>query len=534
MVVAPTNRRPYGFDWHDWGAVDAEEVLALALERYPIDRDRIHLSGHSMGGHGAWIFGVSHAGTFASVAPSAGWNSYYTYLPGTMRRSLISAPPELAELWQRGISPGRVSTHLENLLATPVFVMHGGADDNVPPTHARLLAGELERLGGNVIYREVPGQGHWWDIDKDRPGADCVDSAELEAFWRSHVLDRWPSRVVLTSADPDLARSSHWLTIDEQEHVGLITRLVAQDRENPQAASLTVSTRNARAFTVRLSPGLRAVAAKRGTLDVDVDGQLLHARVGPDDAVLALRRDAPGAARANGDAARWRGSAAPEAPDGGRALSPGGYKKAMFEPFTLVVGTRGDAASQERILDLARALSLAWWVRANGTCVVVRDFEVTEAQRAARNLVLLGGPDVNAESLRLERGLLIVAHQSGPLRSGGAPRSAGVTVAGRSLRGGSFASAHWQPNPEHQERRILVFQASDATGEELLPSLNPIGGGHGLPDFVVATPDVRRSAWGGFAAVGYWSPDFRFDPATTYFSTEPANSARHYSRDARR
>ncbi len=31
-VVAPTNRRPYGFSWEDWGRLDALEVLELGIE----------------------------------------------------------------------------------------------------------------------------------------------------------------------------------------------------------------------------------------------------------------------------------------------------------------------------------------------------------------------------------------------------------------------------------------------------------------------------------------------------------------------
>ena len=34
-VVAPTNRRPYGFDWEDWGRLDAIEVLELAQRAFP-------------------------------------------------------------------------------------------------------------------------------------------------------------------------------------------------------------------------------------------------------------------------------------------------------------------------------------------------------------------------------------------------------------------------------------------------------------------------------------------------------------------
>ncbi|HDQ98831.1 MAG TPA: hypothetical protein ENN51_00890, partial [candidate division WOR-3 bacterium] len=35
FVVAPTNRRPYGFDWQDWGRLDAVEVLDTILGRLP-------------------------------------------------------------------------------------------------------------------------------------------------------------------------------------------------------------------------------------------------------------------------------------------------------------------------------------------------------------------------------------------------------------------------------------------------------------------------------------------------------------------
>ncbi|MEZ5975322.1 MAG: hypothetical protein R3E96_10910 [Planctomycetota bacterium] len=34
-VVAATNRRPFGFDWEDWGRMDALEVLGLAESTFP-------------------------------------------------------------------------------------------------------------------------------------------------------------------------------------------------------------------------------------------------------------------------------------------------------------------------------------------------------------------------------------------------------------------------------------------------------------------------------------------------------------------
>ena len=36
FVVASTNRRPFGFDWQDWGRLDAIEVLDEAMEKIPL------------------------------------------------------------------------------------------------------------------------------------------------------------------------------------------------------------------------------------------------------------------------------------------------------------------------------------------------------------------------------------------------------------------------------------------------------------------------------------------------------------------
>jgi hypothetical protein len=55
-IVAPTNRRAFGFAWEDWGRLDALEVLADAERIYQTDPQRTYLTGHSMGGMapGTW------------------------------------------------------------------------------------------------------------------------------------------------------------------------------------------------------------------------------------------------------------------------------------------------------------------------------------------------------------------------------------------------------------------------------------------------------------------------------------------------
>lgn len=95
FVVAPTNRRRFGFDWQDWGRLDALEVLEKVKERFPIDPNRVYLTGHSMGGHGVWHIGLSHPDLFAAMAPSAGWTSFQLYVPWFLQKSYLFAHPQI-------------------------------------------------------------------------------------------------------------------------------------------------------------------------------------------------------------------------------------------------------------------------------------------------------------------------------------------------------------------------------------------------------------------------------------------------------
>ena len=48
VIVAPTNRRPRGFNWEDWGRIDALEVLDIDQKRFKPNPQKIYLTGHSM------------------------------------------------------------------------------------------------------------------------------------------------------------------------------------------------------------------------------------------------------------------------------------------------------------------------------------------------------------------------------------------------------------------------------------------------------------------------------------------------------
>lgn len=111
-----------------WFTRRAEDLVLATVravqQRYRIDPNRIFLTGMSNGGIGAWLIGMHHAPLFAGLAPMAS-----------------------------GIDDV-LFPFLENLRATPVYIIHGSQDQVMPVELSRKLAGELKNLGSPFIYRE--------------------------------------------------------------------------------------------------------------------------------------------------------------------------------------------------------------------------------------------------------------------------------------------------------------------------------------------------------------------------------------------
>ncbi len=199
MVIAcPTNRRPFGFDWEDWGRIDAIEALEFAQRTLFTDPNRVYLTGHSMGGHGTWQLGVLYPEKFAAIAPSAGWLSFDSYLGARGQQT-----DQPLEGHAKTIRDARASSDtlnfFNNLKGRGVYILHGDADDNVPVSEARAANEKLLAMGlaegSDFGYHEQPGAGHWWDAPdpldadgKDQPGAACVDWPPIFDMFRSHDL----------------------------------------------------------------------------------------------------------------------------------------------------------------------------------------------------------------------------------------------------------------------------------------------------------------------------------------------------------
>ncbi len=75
-----------------WGVI-GNSILFSAISRatreYHVDPDRIHVTGHSMGGHLAWRCGINFADRWGAVSPMSGG---YDYVQDRQVESLVNVP----------------------------------------------------------------------------------------------------------------------------------------------------------------------------------------------------------------------------------------------------------------------------------------------------------------------------------------------------------------------------------------------------------------------------------------------------------
>ena len=115
-----------------------------------------------MGGHGTWHLGVTTPGRFATLGPSAGWQSFYTY--GGAERPTGPFGRSRAHVIPRSICPISLSAVSTFSMAEPMTMSPGMR----VVTWRRVL--KCTRRCRDTGRRA----GHWWDGEVS-PGVDCVD-----------------------------------------------------------------------------------------------------------------------------------------------------------------------------------------------------------------------------------------------------------------------------------------------------------------------------------------------------------------------
>ncbi len=366
-VVAPTNRRPYGFDWEEWGRLDAIEVLELATAQLDPDPRRIYLTGHSMGGHGSWHLGVTFPDRFAAVAPSAGWVSLSSY-GGRGRPE--GTGDSVAALVARAQSPSDTLALVRNLNPRGVYILHGDKDDNVPVDQARTMRKTLGEFHPDFAYYERPGAGHWW-------GDECCDWPPLLDFLVRHELPAAGDvrRIDFVTAAPGVSPRSHWAVVEAQ------VRPFERSEIHLDADLPTRTVSGTTVNVARLALDLGLLKAD-GPFAVSLDGHTIRDL---DGAKVWLAREG----------GHWKRIERPSPALKGPERS-GPFRDAFRNHVKLVYGTLGTAEENAWALARARFDAETFWYRGNGSIDVVPDTSFDPRAEPDRNVVLYGNAGINS------------------------------------------------------------------------------------------------------------------------------------------
>jgi predicted peptidase len=152
IVVMPQCRKNQL--WTD-ADMQAQALAALqhSMKEFHGDRDRVYLTGISMGGYGTWDVAVKYPGKFAALAPVCGG----IHGPQRFPQLHVSLVNDTSVADPYGETARRIGR-------TPVWVFHGADDDTVPVDESRKMVDALRAAGADVRYSEYPGVAHnSWD-----------------------------------------------------------------------------------------------------------------------------------------------------------------------------------------------------------------------------------------------------------------------------------------------------------------------------------------------------------------------------------
>lgn len=479
-IVCPTNRRPFGFDWEDWGRLDALEVLADAQQHIPHDPARTYLTGHSMGGHGTWQLSALFPGKFAAIGPSAGWSSFKSYT-GT---GAAENPDPPVELLQRAASSSETMDYIRNYATHGVYILHGDADDNVPVEQARDMREDLSKFHTDLNWFEQPGAGHWWE-NSDEPGAECLDwPAMFDLFARRRLASDAESREVrFVTPSPAISSTFRWAAIEAQ--IRPMKPSSVDLRFDPGRRRFTGTTDNVE----RLSLSLAHVPD--GPVSVELDGTKLTdlSRPGGDAPRLWLARGPDGA---------WSATDRPS-PDLKGPHRGGLFKDAFRNRVQLIYGTKGTPEENAWAFAKARYDAETFWYRGNGSLEVIADTDFNAAYEPDRNVVLYGNSRTNAAWPALLAGSPVQV-EDGKIRLG--PREA---------TGDDLACLFIRPRPGSDTASVGVVSGTGPAGMRLTDRLPYFLSGVGYPDVTILGPEMLIEGGPGVRAAGYFGNDWSVD-----------------------
>lgn len=479
-IVLPQNRRPFGFDWEDWGATDAMQALRDARRHLLFDRRRTYLTGHSMGGRGAWYLATRYPDRFAAVGISSGWIAGGS--PDAAQQSSSNIETLLGQLQ----SVDATLPLLRNLTNMGVYILHGEQDQRISPAQSRYMRGRLGNFHKDFVYYERPGAGHWW-------GKECVDWPDMMQFFKSRRLDDDPDELSFSTHNPALSSECHWATIGAQEDPLEVSNVTL--KRDKKRNVIRGRTRNCRIVAFETSSERSDRRALKVTLDNSPTISLRPRRRGQK---LWLAKDEEG---------RWQQSREPTTSEK-TADRAGMFKAALDHRFVLVYGTAGNQEENDWARQKARYDAQTFWYRGNGAAVVMPDAEFDASGQPNRSVILYG----NAQTNTAWPALLSTC----PVQVRSGRLEVSVEISARPEIGDDLGLLMVRPHPGSTSAHVGVVGGTGVRGMRATDRLRYFVSGVTYPDLMIFGPAAFRPSTGkqprgDIRTLGTFGPNWNVD-----------------------
>lgn len=475
-LVAATNRRPRGFNWEDWGRLDALEVLSLAKAQFKPDPQRIYLTGHSMGGHGTWFLGATYPGNWAGIGPCSGYPTLKEYgsADGKIPDSSIN---DFEQLLLRAGNQSDVIKLADNYKPLGIYILHGDSDKVVSVKYARQMKKLLSDFHTDFSYYEYPGGEHWF-------GDQSVDWPPLFNFlkWHARLADSAVNEIDFTTSSPGISSTYRWASVIQQEHPLAYSHLRLQ--RSLKTNSIRGTTQNVQLLKLALDQ-----FAPNSSLSIELDGMkpLLYTIKTPHDSLYISKKSG-----------EWMIGNKP----GDHEKLPGRYgtfKEAFNNRMIFVYGTTGNKEENEWSLAKARYDAEAWYYRGNGAVDIITDKEFSLSKYKDRGIVLYGNKSSNSAWEQLLAGCPIQVDRN-------------IIKAGdKTWTGDDLAAYFTWPAPNSLVSSVAVITGTGLKGMRSADANQYFAGGSGFPDFMIFRTAMLISGPEQIQMAGFFNNEWKLD-----------------------
>ncbi len=488
-LVAPTNRRAYGYAWEDLGRLDAMEVLEDAKKIFRPNERKIYLTGHSMGGHGTWYLGATYPDQFAAIAPCAGYPDLLKYRDGFRNRLLemsteqrerlgITTPQiermtfeptatPLEKIVERAGSPSRTLDLIRNYLHHGVYILHGEKDNVVPTALARDMRERLGKFHPDFTYYEYPDGTHWY-------GNHSVDWPPIFDFFQRHTVPeaRTIDKLEFSTGSPGVSAKSHFITIHQQLEPFVKSTFDFSKEKN----RATIKTDNVALIEIDFKPFEEVIDS------LYIDEQFVKI---PDQKSLFFKKVS----------GSWETVSTPSPKEKGPQRN-GGFKDAFRNNVVFVYATKGTPEENEWYFNKARFDAETFWYRANGTIELVKDVDFRPSNYPDRNIVLFGNKTNNAAWGKLLKNCPVQV-TNGLVNFGEAK-----------VTGNQWGLYFIFPREDSTKASIGVVSASGAEGMIAAYANHYLVNGTTFPDFLLFDQSVLSNGISGVKCAGFFGNDW--------------------------